>query len=146
MADIRLCAASPPHLAAPRACALSHATAEAVAAPQGWVTYRGSLAKRDVGRISAPRITVRGRSEYEVQAVAGSGEIKTCLLSARVFGDTIEGSLVDITERKRAERELAQRVAELQRFNRLSVGRELRIIDLKRQVNQSSHELGREPP
>ncbi len=55
-------------------------------------------------------------------------------------------SFVDITERKRAEEELAQRVQELETFNRLAVGREQRMIELKRQVNQLSEQLGKEPP
>jgi phage regulator Rha-like protein len=49
-------------------------------------------------------------------------------------------------ERKRAEEALAQRVEELERFHRLSVGRELRMIELKRQVNELSEQLGKEAP
>jgi hypothetical protein len=52
----------------------------------------------------------------------------------------------DITERKRAEEALAQRVLELERFHSLAVGRELRMIELKRQVNQLSEQLGKEAP
>ena len=52
----------------------------------------------------------------------------------------------DITERVRAEEELVQRVAELKRFNRLAVGREMRMVELKRQINELSQELEREPP
>jgi PAS domain S-box-containing protein len=57
-----------------------------------------------------------------------------------------DGIVTDITERKRAEEELARRVAELERFNRLAVGRELRMVELKRQINQLSEQLGKEPP
>jgi PAS domain S-box-containing protein len=59
----------------------------------------------------------------------------------------------DITEPKRAEQELAKTLAELRRsnaelegFNRVAVGRELRMIELKNQVNELSEQLGREPP
>jgi len=52
----------------------------------------------------------------------------------------------DITARKQAEEALAQRVEELERFHRLAVGRELRMIELKRQVNDLSEQLGKEPP
>jgi PAS domain S-box-containing protein len=58
----------------------------------------------------------------------------------------ILGIFWDITERRRAEEELAQRVQELETFNRLAVGRELRMIELKRQVNELSEQLGKEPP
>lgn len=78
--------------------------------------------------------------------------------------------LVDISERKRAEEslrereqaltrahvELEQRAAELVRFNQAAVGRELRIIELKEEVNAMCDRLGeprrfplefeREPP
>jgi PAS domain S-box-containing protein len=52
----------------------------------------------------------------------------------------------DITERIQAEEALAQRVAELERFNRLTVGREMRMIELKRQVNELSVQVGQPPP
>ena len=59
---------------------------------------------------------------------------------------SLEGSIVDITERTQAEEELAQRVEEVERFNRLSVGRELRMIELKRRANELSEQLGQKPP
>jgi PAS domain S-box-containing protein len=53
---------------------------------------------------------------------------------------------LDITERKRAEQALTARNEELERFNRAMVGRELDMIELKRQVNTLSQELGRPAP
>jgi PAS domain S-box-containing protein len=52
----------------------------------------------------------------------------------------------EIVERKRAEEKLRHTVDDLERFNRLAVGRELRMIELKREVNELSQGLGREPP
>jgi PAS domain S-box-containing protein len=59
----------------------------------------------------------------------------------------------DITERKRTEEILRQQAEELRarndeltRFNRASVGRELRSIELKQQVNELALQLGQEPP
>jgi PAS domain S-box-containing protein len=51
------------------------------------------------------------------------------------------GFIADITERKRAEEEIKTKVAELERFNRLSVGRELRVIELKKKINDLSAQL-----
>ena len=56
------------------------------------------------------------------------------------------GSTLDITESKQAEQEIAQRVTELERFNRSMVGREKRMIELKGLINDLSQELGKEPP
>lgn len=71
--------------------------------------------------------------------------------AGRVVGTLSSGE--DISERKRSERELLRqadelsaRNAELERFNRAMVGRELDMIALKRRVNALSVELGRAAP
>ena len=51
----------------------------------------------------------------------------------------------DITERKRAEEALRRSNEELTRFNRVAVGRELRMIELKKEVNELRAKVG-EPP
>jgi hypothetical protein len=55
-------------------------------------------------------------------------------------------SFQDITERKLAEEEIKTKVAELERFNRLSVGRELRVIELKQKINELSAQLNLPQP
>ena len=55
-------------------------------------------------------------------------------------------SIVDLSERKRADDRLQQQMGELEQFNRLAVGREQRMIELKRQVNELSQELGKPKP
>jgi PAS domain S-box-containing protein len=52
----------------------------------------------------------------------------------------------DITERKAADDVLVQRAAELERFHRLSVGRELQMIELKKQINESARLAGQALP
>ncbi|BBO82901.1 hypothetical protein DSCO28_34670 [Desulfosarcina ovata subsp. sediminis] len=51
--------------------------------------------------------------------------------------------LLDITDRKSAEREIEEKFDELARFRRLAVGRELKMIDLKKEINTLSAQLGR---
>jgi PAS domain S-box-containing protein len=60
--------------------------------------------------------------------------------------------VTDISERKRAEEEIRQRVEELRasneeltRFNDASVGRELRMIELKKEVNDLCNKAGQPP-
>jgi len=53
--------------------------------------------------------------------------------------------MVDITERKQAEDELRVHVNELKRFNRAAAGRELRIIEMKKEVNEMCRRLSEAP-
>ncbi len=62
----------------------------------------------------------------------------------RIVGSLSSGE--DVTERRDDETALRVRNAELERFNRATVGRELDMIELKKRVNALSLELGREPP
>lgn len=52
----------------------------------------------------------------------------------------------DIAERAQAEQLLRAQNDELQRFNRVLIGRELDMIAMKRQINVLCRELGRPAP
>lgn len=57
---------------------------------------------------------------------------------ARTLGGAIEA--------REAEEELATTVQELRRFDRVTVGREERMIGLKREVNEMARKAGIAPP
>jgi hypothetical protein len=42
----------------------------------------------------------------------------------------------DITERKRTEEAIKEKARELERFNDLMTGRELKMVDLKKEINE----------
>ncbi len=54
------------------------------------------------------------------------------------------GTVRDISERKRVEDEMNRQIRDLERFNRLTVGREERMIRLKEEVNDLLEQTGRE--
>ena len=58
----------------------------------------------------------------------------------------LRGTVHDVTERKRAEANVKRHAEEQERFNRLAVGRELRVIELKQEVNNLAAQLGRPQP
>jgi len=58
----------------------------------------------------------------------------------------IQCNIRDISERKRAAAALACRMDELAQFNAAAVGRELRMVELKEQVNELARQLGQPPP
>jgi hypothetical protein len=49
---------------------------------------------------------------------------------------------VEVAERRRAEEKFTEHAKELEQFNRLAVGRELRMVELKCEVNELAAQLG----
>lgn len=82
----------------------------------------------------------------EAQVTCKDGGVRTVMISGIIIGDDILTAFVDITELRVAVVELQRRNDELERFNRVTVGRELDMISLKQQINALSRQLGREPP
>jgi len=82
---------------------------------------------------------------------ADGNETRVEVSGAPIFGETGEVIQVievcrDITERDRAEAKLQATVIDLERFNRLAVGREERMMELKREVNEMARKAGVAPP
>jgi len=50
----------------------------------------------------------------------------------------------DITDRKNSESELIERMNEISRFNNLMIGREEKMIELKKEINKLLEESGKE--
>ena len=80
-------------------------------------------------------------NDFEVETRFNSGGRRTMLLNARrLYHDPGKTRMIllameDITERKKAETELKKRNRELETFNEAAIGRELKIIELKKEVN-----------
>ncbi len=65
--------------------------------------------------------------------------------SATPWEEGLVITINDITERKQREQELAKTYAEMDRFNSAMVGREERIIAIKREVNDLRRQLNLSP-
>jgi PAS domain S-box-containing protein len=77
------------------------------------------------------------------------GSLFWCLFRVRAFDvqDISQGivcTLEDITERKQAEKELKERMEELERFSRLTINREEKMIQLKEEINSFLEQTGRD--
>jgi len=53
-------------------------------------------------------------------------------------------SLTDMWERKQTEEQLKDKMVELEEFHNLAIGRELKMIELEKEVNLLLSELGRQ--
>jgi PAS domain S-box-containing protein len=73
------------------------------------------------------KLKANGRvKDFECRMLTKNGEVKTCLISVRLYPEQgiIEGSMIDITERKRAEEErlkLEQQLSQAQRLESLGL-------------------------
>lgn len=65
--------------------------------------------------------------------------------SVAPWGDGVVITFEDITQRKAHERDLSQSFAEIERFNLAMIGREERIIEIKKEVNELRAQLGLPP-
>lgn len=97
------------------------------------VKIKNALVKQQTQHVEYP-LTINHEKLWYDASVSPIGE-HTVLWVAR-----------DITDRKRAEEETESRRQEMERFNRLAVGRELRMIELKQLVNSLSTQLGKDEP
>ena len=61
------------------------------------------------------------------------------------FLDLLVRQAADAVERQQAMEAMRAHVEELQRFNEAAVGREMRMIELKKEINELAQRLG-EPP
>jgi len=82
----------------------------------------------------------------DVTVTCKDGSTKNLIWGFTSLGDTNFAFGLDITERKRAEEALARRMDELAQFNAAAVDRELRMVELKEQVNELARQLSQPPP
>jgi PAS domain S-box-containing protein len=95
------------------------------------------------------RIRKKGKqSIYEISLMRPDGTIVPCLNNAAPLLDK-DGNVVgsfgmttNITERKQMEEDLRRNVEELERFNKLAIEREMRMIQLKKEINELMSQLG----
>jgi PAS domain S-box-containing protein len=77
-------------------------------------------------------LTLRHRDGHET--------LTEVLYNASVYRDAagkvlgVFAAARDVTEQKQAQREVVERLAELEQFQRLTVGRELKMIELKKEI------------
>jgi PAS domain S-box-containing protein len=88
---------------------------------------------------------------YEMEIRTQAGQRLVCRVQVaplidrqgKVKADMI--SIFDITDSKLAEERLQQMLGDVEKYNRLMVGREMRVVELKQEVNALLQQAGRPP-
>jgi PAS domain S-box-containing protein len=95
--------------------------------------------------------TGKAQPTYELQLIHKDGHpvwVEVREAPSVENGKTVAmvGSLTDITARRATEEDLRNRNNELERFNKAAVGRELRMVELKEEINRLCCNQGTEEP
>lgn len=89
------------------------------------------------------------KNQFQFQHRLANGEIRDVEVNSSPieYQDTIIllSIVNDITSRKQAEKSLEQKVDELLRFHNLTVDRELKMVELKKEVNELLQKTGNPP-
>lgn len=119
-----------------------------------WVLTTWEAAVREASRAGTDI------ESLEYQVTCKSGDVRTVVISGTAIADGILATFFDITERKRAEAEirtlneslegrvrertaaLEKKSAELEQANKMFVGRELRMIELKEKIQELEERKG----
>jgi hypothetical protein len=82
-------------------------------------------------------LTLKGSNDKEIFVSLNARFLKN--EKGEILG--VEGLLRDVTERKIAEDAVKERTKELERMNSLMIGRELRMIELKKQLAEKKEQV-----
>jgi PAS domain S-box-containing protein len=74
--------------------------------------------------------------QFEIEILTNAGTTKNIILSATLDDEVISGMIMDITERKKTEKEIKKRVKELEEYYEIAIGRELRMKELKEEIEE----------
>lgn len=85
-------------------------------------------------------LTYPGLAKLNAELARSNSELQTLMDRLR---DRTASLQIEVAERRRAEENSTQHAQELEQFNRLAVGRELRMVELKCEVNELAGLLGR---
>ena len=107
--------------------------------------------RRRVSEEIIPTVRKEGQWQGELARLSTEGKVSPTSENIFLIRDeagkplSLAKIMTDISERKRVEEVQRESMTKLEQFNRLAVGREHQMIELKRQINELAGELGRSP-
>ncbi len=107
--------------------------------------------RRRINEEIIPTVLAEGQWKGELAQLSTAGKVSPTFENIFLIRDErgkpacLADIVTDISERKRVEEVQRESMTRLEQFNRLAVGREHQMIELKRQINELAGELGRSP-
>jgi phosphoserine phosphatase RsbU/P len=80
---------------------------------------------------------------YELQLITKNGRTIDVILNSFISGEEMTGMVYDVTATKQVEHDLKKKMHDLQRFHNLTVGREIKMIELKKEINTLLRQSGK---
>lgn len=112
---------------------------------QPWIIHEDDL--ENVKQVHFKALKGESGANFEYRVKTKKGEIKwvshswlPIMKDGKV--ELIVSMVRDISERRKAEEEIGGKVSELERLNRLMVGREVRVAEMKKKVEELEKKLG----
>lgn len=98
----------------------------------------------------ALRVLGKEITPYDVEMIKADGSISFVEINAvpLIKDGEIIGNLAilrDITNRKKTEDDLRRKIEELERYKNMTVGRELTMVELKKEINELCEKVGEKP-
>ncbi|MEE9913923.1 MAG: PAS domain S-box protein [Deltaproteobacteria bacterium] len=103
-------------------------------------TYLDNYLQTGIKKVIGKRVEVTAKRKNGELFPVEVGISEVLLKEAKLFTAIIN----DITERRKAEKELKERMDELERFNQITINRELKMIELKEKINGLLKQTGKE--
>ena len=91
------------------------------------------------GKSVQDEVTVKHKDGHELVVYFSAVPIKE---ESKIVG--LSGNLMDITKRKKTEENLEKKIDELERYKKITVDREMKMIELKMEINELCKKLGEE--
>lgn len=125
----------------PRVCEMIGYTEKELVGASAEIFYATTEEFNRVGKEKYKQIEEKSTGVVETIWKRKDGTLINIILASTplVPGDISHGltfTALDISDRKRAEEKLKQKIEELEQFNELTVDREIRMIELKKEVNE----------
>lgn len=123
---------------------------ELIPGPDEHVSYYLPEYRRAVAESMRALIEEDRPLDFEAQLRTAKGKVKWCHATGRAVRQQdrcirVYGILQDVTERHRAEQAIQDQLTELQRWHAATLGREGRVLELKKEVNALLGRIGQPP-